>query len=80
MFRVAEQLFCKKSLTDGGWMDIFHSPRLNNTFLGLSRHGEKTLPERKKVVDTVKGMVHKSAPRRREGRQGAEALGWFIDK
>ena len=61
-------------------MDIFHFPRLNNTFLGLSRPRRKNFAGTKKVVDTVKGMVHKSAPRRREGRQGAEALGWFIDK
>ena len=46
-------------------MDIFHFPRLNNTFLGLSRHGEKkNFAGTKKVVDTAKGMVHKSAPRR----------------
>ena len=61
-------------------MDIFHFPRLNNTFGPFEAPAKKTSPERKKVVDTVKGMVHKSAPRRREGRQGAEALGWFIDK
>ncbi len=32
MFRDAEQLFYKKALTDEGRMDIFHFPRLNNTF------------------------------------------------
>lgn len=65
IFRGAEQLFYKKALTDEGRMDIFHFPRLNNTFLGLSRHGEKKLcRNEKKVVDTAKGMVHKSAPRR----------------
>ena len=48
IFRGAEQLFYKKALTDEGRMDIFHFPRLNNTFLGLSRHGEKNFAGTKK--------------------------------
>ena len=62
-------------------MDIFHFPRLNNTFLGLLRHGEKNFAgTKKKLLTQSRGWcinLHRAAEK--SGR-GAEALGWFIDK
>ncbi|AMD88751.1 hypothetical protein AXF13_00670 [Desulfovibrio fairfieldensis] len=73
MFRDAEQLFYKKALTDEGRMDIFHFPRLNNTFLGLSRHGEKKLcRNEKKLLTQPRGWcinLHRAAEKSGRGRR-----------